>query len=215
MRSCPRPVSPAAGTRSSDATAVGGGRGSSRVPASPCRGSNIALVGLRTPTLRADACGRGPCEPPRPGPWVRRRPNALLVRFGLDPRNPLVWPLSPRGPVGSGAVTNWAETLAGFRTGDLDATNQIIALITRYLASIGAFGLRDSWDDLVQEVLGWWLRRILDPLALAVGDRQPGRCRSGLPGRASGAACRSQPSPLCPIRNDPSCRLPEWSDSSP
>jgi RNA polymerase sigma-70 factor (ECF subfamily) len=50
-------------------------------------------------------------------------------------------------------VTNWAETLAGFRTGDLDATNQIIALITRYLASIGAFGLRDSWDDLVQEVL--------------------------------------------------------------
>jgi RNA polymerase sigma-70 factor (ECF subfamily) len=50
-------------------------------------------------------------------------------------------------------VTNWVEQLEGFRSGELDATNQIIALITRYLASIGAFALRDSWDDLVQEVL--------------------------------------------------------------
>ena len=50
-------------------------------------------------------------------------------------------------------MTDWAETLDGLRAGDLAATNSVIALITRYLASTGAFKLRDSWDDLVQEVL--------------------------------------------------------------
>ena len=50
-------------------------------------------------------------------------------------------------------MTNWTEKLEGLRSGKPDAVNQIVALITRYLASIGAFRLRDSWDDLVQEVL--------------------------------------------------------------
>jgi RNA polymerase sigma-70 factor (ECF subfamily) len=43
--------------------------------------------------------------------------------------------------------------LDGLRAGDLDATNQLIALVTRCLANRGAFEIRDSWDDLVQEVL--------------------------------------------------------------
>jgi RNA polymerase sigma factor (sigma-70 family) len=50
-------------------------------------------------------------------------------------------------------VTDWAEKLDGLHAGDLAATNQIIALITGYLAHMGGFELRDSWDDFVQEVL--------------------------------------------------------------
>ena len=50
-------------------------------------------------------------------------------------------------------VTDWAEQLDGLHAGELAATNQIITLVTRYLAQIGAFDLRDSWDDFVQEVL--------------------------------------------------------------
>jgi len=50
-------------------------------------------------------------------------------------------------------VTDWAEQLDGLHAGELAATNQIITLVTRYLAHIGAFQLRDSWDDFVQDVL--------------------------------------------------------------
>jgi RNA polymerase sigma factor (sigma-70 family) len=50
-------------------------------------------------------------------------------------------------------VTDWAEKLDGLHAGDFAATNQIITLITRYLAQMGGFELRDSWDDFVQEVL--------------------------------------------------------------
>ena len=51
------------------------------------------------------------------------------------------------------AVSDWLQTLEGLAKGELVATNQVITLITRYLASIGAFRVRDLWDDLVQEVL--------------------------------------------------------------
>ena len=64
-------------------------------------------------------------------------------------------------------MTDWVEKLDGLRAGELEATNHIIALITRYLASIGAFRLRDSWDDLVQEVLIALLRHPPD-------SREPG-----------------------------------------
>jgi RNA polymerase sigma-70 factor (ECF subfamily) len=50
-------------------------------------------------------------------------------------------------------VTDWAEQLDGLHAGELAATNRIITLVTRYLAHIGAFQLRDSWDDFVQDVL--------------------------------------------------------------
>lgn len=50
-------------------------------------------------------------------------------------------------------MTNWAEIFDGLCAGELEATNQVIALITRYLARSGAFEIRDSWDDLVQDVL--------------------------------------------------------------
>jgi RNA polymerase sigma factor (sigma-70 family) len=51
------------------------------------------------------------------------------------------------------AVTDWAEQLDGLQAGEAAAANQIITLVTRYLARIGAFEMRDSWDDFVQEVL--------------------------------------------------------------
>jgi RNA polymerase sigma-70 factor (ECF subfamily) len=50
-------------------------------------------------------------------------------------------------------VTDWADKLDGLRAGDLAATNQIIALVTRNLAILGAFEHRDSWDDFIQDVL--------------------------------------------------------------
>ena len=45
------------------------------------------------------------------------------------------------------AVTDWAEQLDGLQAGEAAAANQIITLVTRYLARIGAFEMRDSWDD--------------------------------------------------------------------
>jgi len=49
--------------------------------------------------------------------------------------------------------------LDGLHAGDLAATNQIITLVSRYLARIGAFEHRDSWDDFVQEVLITLIRK--------------------------------------------------------
>lgn len=61
--------------------------------------------------------------------------------------------------VRSRIVTDWAEKLDGLRAGDLAATNQIIALVTRCLAILGAFEHRDSWDDFIQDVLFTLVRK--------------------------------------------------------
>jgi len=50
-------------------------------------------------------------------------------------------------------VGDWAKTLEGLTAGELAATDQVITLITKYLACIGAYRYRDAWDDLAQEVL--------------------------------------------------------------
>lgn len=47
----------------------------------------------------------------------------------------------------------WADTLERLAEGDLAAFDRVTRVVTRYLASLGAYAMRDSWDDLVQEVL--------------------------------------------------------------
>jgi RNA polymerase sigma factor (sigma-70 family) len=50
-------------------------------------------------------------------------------------------------------MADWAEAIEGLLAGGLAATDRVVTLITQHLAHIGAYHLRDSWDDLVQEVL--------------------------------------------------------------
>ncbi len=50
-------------------------------------------------------------------------------------------------------VDDWAKAIEGLLAGDPVATDRVNTLITQHLAHIGAYQLRDSWDDLVQEVL--------------------------------------------------------------
>ncbi len=52
-----------------------------------------------------------------------------------------------------GGMSDWAESLDLLRTGDLAAFDRVTRFVTGYLARIGAYDYRDSWDDLVQEVL--------------------------------------------------------------
>lgn len=63
--------------------------------------------------------------------------------------------LHPLGTPGVtiGPVADWVSILEGLRAGDMGATHQVIALITRHLHKIGAYKYRDSWEDLAQEVL--------------------------------------------------------------
>jgi len=50
-------------------------------------------------------------------------------------------------------MSDWADTLERLAEGDLAAFDRVIRLVTGYLARIGAYDHRDSWDDFVQEVL--------------------------------------------------------------
>jgi RNA polymerase sigma factor (sigma-70 family) len=50
-------------------------------------------------------------------------------------------------------VSEWAEILRGLAEGQVSALDRVTCLITNYLARQGAYDYRDSWDDLVQEVL--------------------------------------------------------------
>jgi len=52
-----------------------------------------------------------------------------------------------------GPVNDWVKILQGLQAGEVDATHQMIALVTRYLQRIGAYQFRDSWEDLAQDVL--------------------------------------------------------------
>lgn len=56
------------------------------------------------------------------------------------------------------AVSDWGDTLEALARGDLAAFDRVTNLVTSYLARIGAYAVRDSWDDLVQEVLMALLR---------------------------------------------------------
>lgn len=49
--------------------------------------------------------------------------------------------------------TDWGDVLARFRQGELAATERLSGIVLTYLARLGAFKYRDSWDDIVQEVL--------------------------------------------------------------
>lgn len=50
-------------------------------------------------------------------------------------------------------MDDWSQILAALRDGDLAAFDRVTRLITGYLSRLGAYEQRDSWDDLVQEVL--------------------------------------------------------------
>jgi RNA polymerase sigma factor (sigma-70 family) len=47
----------------------------------------------------------------------------------------------------------WETLLEGLIAGDLAATHKLTALITGYLVRSGAFDLRESWVDIIQESL--------------------------------------------------------------
>ncbi len=49
--------------------------------------------------------------------------------------------------------TDWGDVLVRFRQGELAATERLSGIVLTYLARFGAFQYRDSWDDIVQEVL--------------------------------------------------------------
>ncbi len=48
---------------------------------------------------------------------------------------------------------DWSAVLDDLSRGELSAFDRVTRLVTGYLARIGAYQHRDSWDDLVQEVL--------------------------------------------------------------
>ncbi len=50
-------------------------------------------------------------------------------------------------------MDDWTKAIEGLLAGDQVASDRVVTLITQYLAHIGAYHLRDSWDDLIQEVL--------------------------------------------------------------
>jgi RNA polymerase sigma factor (sigma-70 family) len=65
----------------------------------------------------------------------------------------------------------WENLLEGLVSGDLAATHKLTALITGYLVRSGAFDLKDSWADIIQESLTALLQRarrggLRDPAAL-------------------------------------------------
>lgn len=65
----------------------------------------------------------------------------------LSPRN------TPRTASPSTPPPGWDALLEGLIAGDLAATHKLTALITAYLGRSGAFDLRDSWADIIQESL--------------------------------------------------------------
>ena len=48
---------------------------------------------------------------------------------------------------------DWGAVLEDLSRGELSAFDRVTRLVTGYLSRIGAYRHRDSWDDLVQEVL--------------------------------------------------------------
>jgi RNA polymerase sigma factor (sigma-70 family) len=50
-------------------------------------------------------------------------------------------------------VDDWSQVLLGLKKGRLEACDRLSSFIIGYLAMMGAYQIRDSWDDLVQDVL--------------------------------------------------------------
>jgi RNA polymerase sigma factor (sigma-70 family) len=53
----------------------------------------------------------------------------------------------------STSTSSWNDLLDGVARGDARALHKVTALITSALARSGAFDLRDSWADIIQDVL--------------------------------------------------------------
>jgi len=92
-------------------------------------------------------------------------------------------------------MPSWSESLAALRAGDLGARDRIVRLVIGALRSFGAYQLRDSWNDVVQEVLltllerspsadedaavAAWIRRVTTHRYLDLLRREQGRRRAG------------------------------------
>lgn len=55
-------------------------------------------------------------------------------------------------------MVSWEGLAERLREGDVVAADAVARFVTGYLATLGAYRARDSWDDLVQEVLLAMLR---------------------------------------------------------
>ena len=89
----------------------------------------------------------------------------------------------------------WSETLAALREGELDARNRVARLVIGVLSSMGAYDRRDSWDDVVQDVLltlleqgprsdgdatvAAWIRRVATHRFVDQLRKEEGRRRAG------------------------------------
>ena len=51
------------------------------------------------------------------------------------------------------AVENWDDVLQCLAKGEISAVDRISDFVGNYLAAIGAYQVRNSWEDLIQEVL--------------------------------------------------------------
>jgi len=60
----------------------------------------------------------------------------------------------------SGPEEDWLEVMERLRAGDLDAFARVCSLIVALLHRRGAYALRESWDDICQEVLFCLARKI-------------------------------------------------------
>jgi RNA polymerase sigma factor (sigma-70 family) len=92
-------------------------------------------------------------------------------------------------------MPSWSETLSALREGDLDARDRVVRLVIGALRSFGAYDQRDSWDDVVQDVLltllqkgpssdedgaaAAWIRRVTTHRYLDGLRREYGRRREG------------------------------------
>jgi RNA polymerase sigma factor (sigma-70 family) len=50
-------------------------------------------------------------------------------------------------------MSGWSQTLADLRLGDIEARDRVARLVIGVLKRLGAYEQRDSWDDVVQDVL--------------------------------------------------------------
>jgi len=101
--------------------------------------------------------------------------------------------------------TNWDETMKALVEGDRVAVAKVSHVVTCFLARYGAYNIRESWDDICQEVLIALIRRaqkgqICNPSAFIsyVGkvtrsklidrvdrDRRPGSASAAIDGNAA------------------------------
>lgn len=94
-------------------------------------------------------------------------------------------------------MSSWSETLAALRDGDLEARDRVVRLVLGALAAFGAYDRRESWDDVVQDVLltlltqaprsdddrgvAAWIRQVALRRYLDRVRKEQGRRRAGSP----------------------------------